>query len=368
MSASIIIIGGGIGGLTLGVKFLESGFATAIIRNQEVCASSAALGIVSSKGLRVARDPLFTILLAAQARYPQYLQELASQSQVPIQRSYTGVVEGFRDRVDYLALVARIYHGEPLGAFGVYRLDQGVLPGPLAARCQGALYYPRDFWFEPGDVLKALARLFVQRGGTLIAEDVFSLRQDKNLVTVACGAQSFAARAVVLAAGIKTIGLAETVVHQNLRHKVSRGIKLELAFAVPPPWASPRDEFYIKKGRLGMVWKGGRLRLGAFDLKEGDHSSPLMDETLAFCGLSQTPGACAQFAGSRLFFPQRKPWIGGLGPDFPYSPPFKPGIFVFSGFGKNGFLLAETCAQSLQKLVAFSQKDRLAAYLAPTIA
>ncbi len=163
MTARIAIIGRGIAGLTAAFRFALAGHQVVVIGPPALAGSASvvAQGLLVSKGLILARDPLYALKLRGQRELNSWLRLIEQHAGLSLPRRLEGALEPFWSEAEYRYLRKRIFKLNFAGFTGVDVLSRDDLGGLVSADlikagAIGAFLYPFDGWFDPQATLAAL--------------------------------------------------------------------------------------------------------------------------------------------------------------------------------------------------------------------
>jgi glycine/D-amino acid oxidase-like deaminating enzyme len=138
MNKRVAVIGRGFGGLNIALKLIMNGFQVALFGKKDTyCASKAAIGVCSIKGIFEGNDELFRQKIAGHQELFMQLEWLASKNS--LERS-SGVTEVFSTRQHYQKQLGRIFRSDFYGLKGV---AASALDGKLGQTL--AITYPLDY-------------------------------------------------------------------------------------------------------------------------------------------------------------------------------------------------------------------------------
>ncbi|MFF5204696.1 glycine oxidase ThiO [Streptosporangium sp. NPDC000396] len=203
----ILVIGGGVVGLSVAWRAARQGLKTAVVDPAPASgASHAAAGMLAPVSeVTYTEEPLLRLGLASLARWPAFAAELTADSGHDLGYRADGTIDVAFDSDDLEALDALAAFMDKLG-LPVERLtgrECRRLEPMLAPSVRGGLLAGGDAWVDPRRVTKALLAALERSGCALMRTRVTGLETASETVTgvrLATGETVGAAR-VVLAAG-----------------------------------------------------------------------------------------------------------------------------------------------------------------------
>ncbi|MFL5563042.1 MAG: NAD(P)/FAD-dependent oxidoreductase [Gemmatimonadaceae bacterium] len=342
--ADVIVIGGGLAGLTSALACARRGLAVTMVSGtRSGAASLASAGVLGPsigrgpKGGRVGR-----FMFAARDRYPRYLDELHELAGIRVP-STTGALElAFNEThlAELRARAASLPETRVLGADEVARAE------PAIVSVAGALHHPRDGAVDVAVLLDALAAAIRATARiTVVNADVQALANASSLLPNAMitGSTTLAAPAVVIAAGAWTAGIAGLP-----RALPIVPIKGEVALLSGT--SAVRQVTFGAGGYL--VPRGDELLVGATSEDVGFDAIPSATgaaalETVAGAVLRGLRGAqpfTSQRAGLRPMTPDGYPILG--------RDPDAPALIYACGYSRNGVLVSPLAADCVAALAA----------------
>jgi glycine oxidase len=371
VSDEILIIGGGVVGLSLGWRLRQEGAPVSIVERGSCGRSAgwASAGLLQAAPDVTAKTPaLLSLTLPARRAWRGFARELEAASGVPLGYGTRGLLVVSLDESDGTVLDARearyrelALPVERLSAEGARRKEWSL--GPAV---RSALWLKDDAWVNPTALGMALTEAFRRAGGrTYERETVIALERDGSRVTGArTRSRSIAARAVVLAAGAWSARLAAPELSPMdvspsrgqsllLEGRDERGAPiLQRAVSSPSVWAVPQND--------GGLWAGGSKEspdlVGSYDPEPRAVTAARILESLE----RLVPGARGlALREARVGLPSRtadaKPI---LGPSAAMA-----GLFYATAHHKTGILLAPETARMLVPLILRGERDpRLGAF------
>ena len=345
----LLIVGGGLIGCGAAYELAKAGLTVTLVeRGTPGCeASSAGAGMLAPQAESSAASPWLGLGLASKALYPDLAAELHDQTGVDVEYQTGGNLFCFLDEED--AAVGRAtcawqvesgLKAELLGEDDVRRLEPDLSP-----EVRGALFLPEDHWVNNVRLMTALAQAAALQGVEFVRAEVSALlRKGDRVLGVSAQGSEIAAGSVLLAAGAwsgqlaATAGLTLPVVPVRGQMLCLEGIprRLHHLFHVKEHYLVPRANGEILVGS-SMEWVGFVKQVTA----EQIHAF-----LQAAIGLVPRLGELpikATWAGFRPWAPDERPVIG------PW--PGLEGLFIATGHGRNGILLAPITARLMRELI-----------------
>jgi len=397
-SKNVLIIGGGVIGLSIGYYLAKRGFPVCIVESDPSLATGcsegnagmvvpshfiplAAPGVIS-QGLKWMLNPKSPFFLR-----PRLDPALARWIWLFTRHSNARHVANSETLLRDLSLESRRLHVElsneedfPLIQRGLLMLCQsqagfdeecevaghahrlgleaeicdptrlGELEPNARIEAKGGVWFPQDCHLNPGDFLQALRRAILKNGGEFVTARVTGMIEKKGVLhgVTSSEGQTLSARTTILAGGIQSLELAKQV-----------GLKLPMqggkgySVTLPDPEHNPALCSLLKEGRVAVTPMGSQLRVAG---------------TMEICGQNTSiskarlQGVIEAFC---RFYPQYSidqfkgldPWVG-LRPCSPDGLPYLgnvPGIqnlIVATGHSMMGLSLAPVTGHLVSQLVA----------------
>lgn len=163
----VLIIGGGVVGMTIAREFLKSGADDVVLLDRGKLgreASFAAAGMLSPQAESDTNDLFFRFCCEARDYYPDFAEEIESESGVDIELDRTGTISAAFGEKDEAVLSERFHWQTAAGlqvdwltATETHRLEPFISPDTI-----GSLYFPNDWQIENRALLRGL-ELIVRR-------------------------------------------------------------------------------------------------------------------------------------------------------------------------------------------------------------
>lgn len=392
----ILIVGGGVSGLSSALALLEAGRTVRLLERSRVGsgASHGNCGLITpSHALPLTQPGMLWQALKwmlsreapvrirprlspefwrwgwrfSQACRAQRVPAISAARAAILQHSrsaYPGWLERHGVRCEWraggqiLALASQRALEHEFGSHAELRalgIEVQALSGPEAAALEpalrpelaGAAHYPGDAQLRPESLVRGLA-LAVQAAGGEIEEGTTVdglLREGSKVVGVRCGARELRAQQVVLAGGAwspavgRRLGLALPI-------EAARGYSITL----PRPGNSPRNALILEEAAMGVTpWESGLRLGGCMEFCGWSHPpDPTRFEALRrgarrFLTLDLEGAAGEEWSGYRAMTPDELPLIGALGS--------APNLYLATGHGRMGVAMAPSTGQLLRELL-----------------
>ncbi len=274
MTKDVIIVGGGLAGLTLAVSLLKKGYSVQVVTDEadHRAASPAAHGISTIKGILESDDDLFADKLEGHRGFDPWLTDVESLIGVsrPKHVWINGVSEAFVDLTHFQKEFGRIYRRDFIGAKRVWLDD-------ASKNCLLRANYPGDWWIDPSYFISVLKQATAYLGGQWSNDRIQSVQyQDQNFQLVG-GKGSYRAKILVLSTGAGTVDLATNL-----------GVELEALYGVSGytfkasknTQAHEFQDPVTVKGTLGFAVSQSDLFWGS--------TSDKAEKVVPYCSLSQS--------------------------------------------------------------------------------
>lgn len=349
-TAEIVIVGGGVIGLTIARALAMRGARDILVieRNQFGRESSwAAGGILAPQVEADKSDEFFRLACASRDLYPQFAAELRSESGVDVELDTTGTLYvGFSEQ-DEAELRRRLewQQAEGLRSEWLSGDDARRLEPCLSQAVRCALHFPDDYQIENRKLLEALVVANQEIGVRLLSDcEVLDLAfEDEHVSGVETSNGFIGASKVVMAAGAwsSTIALPDTLEIEPIRGQM-------LCFNTEPSFA--RHVIYSSRGYLvprhdGRVLAGSTAERAGFDKRvteEGTRAIKALAGEIAPV-ISELP-ILDSWAGFRPRASDGLPVLGSSGT--------VNGLFYATGHYRNGILLAPITGELIADEIA----------------
>jgi glycine oxidase ThiO len=339
-TTDLVIVGGGIAGLTTALAASERGLQVVVIDERRAGAASRAAAGMLAPSVEGLPPAVRELALEARDYFPRFLDELQSKADIDVTVALdrNGILEVATTPDDLACLLARSPEGaEPLDHAALVSLE------PALASHAGALLHPMDGAVDNITLMTSLD-LAVSRDRRIrrIHDSVDSIdaKGGRHVAWTAEGTRHEGAMLLV-ANGAWALGLSG--VPRKLPVRPLRGQLLRLD-RLPV-----RHVAYVGGGYL--VPRGETLLVGATSEEVGFTNAVTNDGLSELLGIAQR--AIPDLAGARVV----EHWAG-LRPVTPDALPILgedpdvPGLIYACGFSRNGILLAPWAASQLATLLA----------------
>lgn len=354
--ADVVIIGGGIIGLSIGWKLLKAGKSVAVFERGTAGsgATRAATGMLAANvEVEPSEDDLVPLTLASQEMWPAFARELEAESGIAVDYRDHGtmIVALSRDEVDRLRFRQELL--TRLGLKSVWLTGSAARERESGLRptVSGAIFCQQDHQVDARRVSDALKAAFLTAGGQLFENaPVTSLERAGGRVSgVVTEDGTFSAGVVVLAAGAWSPQL---VPGFDLPVRPLKGQSL----AVRMDRRDPVLTHIVWTEQIHLAPKGdGRLIVGASVEERG------------FDTANTAGGIFALLEAARRVLPSIEElavdeiWTGFRPTSLDDAPIFGEigldGLIVATGHHRNGILLAPVTARAISELILNGRMD-----------
>lgn len=327
----VLIIGGGIIGVSLALELRKRGVSVRVLERGEPGREASHAGA----GMLAAKDPdtpevLRELLLASSRMYPEWVRELEEESGVKTDLRTEGTI--------YLSEEARVGLGQELSKEEVGRLDAGV-------RAAEHAYFTDEGSIDPR-ALMAAATAAAKRAGAVISHEhpVTKIEIEDDCVKgIRAGDHVFSAGVVVNAAGAWAQKIAGA-------HLPSHPVKGQMLAVVDPNNKTPAIRHVVRGEEIYLVPRSdGRTLIGATVEKVGfdkrvrpevilsmQHEAGRLVPRVAEMRIHES------WAGLRPGSPDKLPLLGETN---------VRGYFAATGHYRNGILMAPITARTMAKII-----------------
>jgi len=363
-TADVVIVGGGVIGLSVARALAKRGVRNVIVVDRNEFgreASWAAGGILAPQVEADEDDNFFRIACASRDLYPEFTKALQSETGIDVQLDTTGTLYvAFADdeeaefRTRFAWQQGQHLAVEWLDCDGAHKLEP-----LLSERVRCALRFPNDFQVENRRLVNALLIANERLGVRLSKEcEASAIRTEKARAAGIETTQGFiSAPIIVLAAGAWTSSIASSTALPQIEMKPVRGQMLSF----DPTEQLARHVIYSSRGYLiprsdGRLLAGSTTEMAGFEKRvteEGVHAiSSMAFEILP--ALASLP-VDASWAGFR---PCAKDGLPVLGPTKRID-----GLFYATGHYRNGILLAPITGELItEAIISRSSPSLLSAF------
>jgi glycine oxidase len=347
VEADVIIVGGGVVGLSAARDLAGAGAKTLVVERQRVGAeaSSAAAGMLAPQAETPEDSPLLDLALKARDRHFALAPALEAETGLSVELACRGLIELALSDEDLVHLEARRAWQrrrglvvEALGPAEVREAEPNVNPA-----VRGAIFLPDDGCVDNVRLTRALAASAVARGAALVSDrPVTSLLVEGGRVAgVAAGRETLSAPTVVEAMGAWSASLAgdpEAPPVEPVRGQI-------LAFALTP--GALRHVVCTARGYV-VPRADGRLLAGSTLERAGFEKQVTME------GLRTVRDIALEIAPLLMDVPVADSWAG-LRPGTPdglpiIGPGALPGLIHATGLYRSGILLGPLMGEAVARL------------------
>jgi glycine/D-amino acid oxidase-like deaminating enzyme len=348
----VLVVGGGLVGLSVAWQLLLRGHPVALIDPQlegaepEHCGSAAALGVLMAQVFHRSSGRGWRLRQRSHALWRQWLGQLEARGHHLPQRQGLLLLAASSEELERQQRLVeeRQRRGIALELWGPEQLAK--LQPALPAGALGALHSPNDGQLDPGPVLGALWAECRALGLQASGDGAVALERSGSGWRVQCSSGAHhSAPWLVISAGVSSGALLAGLGHQLPMEPVL-GQALELELAADPAWTWPGVAVW--KG-LNLVPRpdlegGRRCWLGA-TLEPGSEASASALAQLRHWDTA-TPASELDWLATATVVRQ---WQGQrcrpVGRPAPVLEQLEPGLLVVSGHYRNGVLLAPASAE-----------------------
>jgi glycine oxidase len=362
MSADVVVIGGGVIGLSIARSLALAGVGDICLLERAECgteASFAAAGMLAPQAEADSSDDFFQLLAQSRDLYPQFATALLEETGVDIELDLTGTLylafseeeqQELDHRFDWQSKAALLV--EKLTAIEATRLEPGISPN-----INGALLFPRDVQVENRRLLAALTNSVTQLGVRIITQTNVERVTIKSgrVVGVETNRGSVSCGQVVVAAGTWT----DAVGPYKFPIEPVRGQMLCLS-------AKPHLSRHIVYSQRGYIVprQDGRLIAGSTSehagftkaVTAGGIRSILLNATEISPAIDQLP-IISSWSGLRPRAPDGLPVLGPCDEI--------EGLVYATGHYRNGILLAPLTGELIAKAIVEGGFSRELAIFSP---
>ncbi|SNB66431.1 glycine oxidase ThiO [Thermoflexus hugenholtzii] len=362
MKEEIVIVGGGICGLSIGWFLARSGYPVTLLERggAGLGATWAAAGMLAPHAeAEPGEEGLLPLLRASRDMWADFARELEAASGIPVDYRDEGtlVVALDRDDAERLRFLYEFQRGQGLPTEWLSGYEARRMEPHLSRSVVAAIYSPQDHQVDNRKVARALVEAFRRAGGRLREHtEVTGIVIDENRVLGVRLTRGFLeARTVILAAGAWSAqipGLPEEV-----RPPV-RPVKGQmLAVQMPPEAPLIRHVVWGPDAYL-VPRRDGRLLIGATVEEKG------FDASLTAGGIFRLLRGAWEMLPGIDELPIVEMWAGfrpGSRDDAPIlGPTGVEGLILATGHYRNGILLAPITAYAIHHLIARGELPEIA--------
>ncbi|HEV2704838.1 MAG TPA: glycine oxidase ThiO [Pyrinomonadaceae bacterium] len=360
-TADVVVVGGGVVGLSVARALARRGLSVALIERGEVGreASHAAGGMLAPQSEADRDDAFFRLQCAGRDLYPAFAESLLAETGHDIELERTGTLYlAFTDEDE--AELERRYTWQRGAGLPVERLTPSealTLEPTLSTRLRFALRFPLDWQVENRRLVRALSAAARVRGVRIYeGTEVTALRVERGRVVGVelAGGTHVGAGCVVVAAGAwsSRLSMSEQQSSQETHPRIEPVRGQMLCFAPHAPHGSPTRGRHVVYTRRGYVVPrlDGRILAGSTTERVGFNklvTAGGVRDVLAHA-LEISPALAAlelseTWAGLRPCAEDEWPVIGASGE--------VEGLYYATGHYRNGILLAPLTGELLAALI-----------------
>lgn len=349
-SQDILIVGGGIIGLSLAIELkLRGASVTVISENFQQAAARAAAGMLAPQAEQIPPSPMLDLCLESRALYPAWIEKL---------EAITGLPTGYWPS----GIIAPVCEGEDCekpdaSSLNFQWLDKDALrqhqPG-LGEKVIGGWWYPEDGQVDNRALFHALQTAAKELKIEIVRERAIELiRQGNKVFGVETAGRKLQAERYVLATGAWSEKLLDIPVSPT------KGQMLSVSVPENYKITQPLQMVLFGRGIYIVPRQDGRIIIGA------------TSENVGFTAGNTPAGMQALLAGAIKLYPELQDYPvqeiwWGFRPNTPDELPILgtsawENLILAIGHYRNGILLAPVTAQLLADLIWDNKLDPLLA-------
>lgn len=345
----IVIIGGGICGLSIGWHLARAGRAVTVLDRAEAGrgATWAAAGMLAAQiECEPGEETLLPLLLESRRLWPAFARELedAAGMGVDLRAEGTLAVALDRDDTEGLKFTYDYHRGLGLEMKWLSGAEARAMEPGLSPRVAAGVFSPQDHQVDNRKVAEALKRAFKAAGGVLrehLGVDEI-LVSERRVIGVRAGSGVIEADAVVLAAGAWSRDIAG--VPESLRPPV-RPVKGQMVSVRMPADAPLIRHVVWGPGAYLVPRRDGTLLLGATVEEQS------FDASLTAGGVYEILRRAWETLPGVYDLPVAEMWAGFRPTSRDDAPLLGPtpieGLVMATGHHRNGILLAPVTARAI---------------------
>lgn len=349
-TADVLIIGGGIIGCAIALELSRAGARVLLLERDRIgCeASGEAAGMLAPQAEALPPGPFLDLCLKSRAMFGPLQAMLLEETGIDIEYLRSGILYLLLTDED-AAHGKRMFDGQRRQGLAVEWWDtRQVLEAEphVTPEVRGALYLPDDHQVQNARMVRALA-LLGARYGVEIREGtpVTGLIRDRDrVIGVRSLNDTYQAARVVIAAGAWSGAMGEFL-GRPIPIQPARGQLL----SVETRGDLIRHILYAGKGYC-TPWPNGEVVVGSTIEFVGFEKQITVAGIEELLGLARrlVPAIASRpllraWAGFRPWTPDEAPYLGPV--------PGAPGLYIASGHGRNGILLAPVTGQLMADLL-----------------
>lgn len=353
--ASVLIVGAGAVGLSIGWRLAQAGIAVTVLDRAEAGrqTSWAAAGMLAAGSeAEPGETALYALNRRAQALWPDFAAELHAASGIDPELRQEGTLSIAlnRDEVERLRQVATLQNR--FGIASTWLTGEAVREREpyLSPRVAGAVLVETDHQVDNRFLVQGLRAAFLAAGGVLReATEVLSLLRGAGGVEgVVTATGELRADCTVLAAGPWSQQLLPALPMRPIKGQM-------LALQMQPAQPLLRHVLWTQKSYL-VPRRDGRLLVGATVEEAG------FDDRVTAGGMLALLESAWRALPSVEELPLIESWVGfrpGSRDDAPILGPVEDGLVVATGHHRNGILLTPVTAQLISDWIINGRSDEL---------
>ncbi|WP_376792990.1 glycine oxidase ThiO [Thermoflexus sp.] len=362
MADEVVIIGGGICGLSIGWFLARSGYPVTVLERggAGLGATWAAAGMLAPYAeAEPGEEGLLPLLRASRDMWADFARELEAASGIAVDYRDEGtlVVALDRDEAERLRFLYEFQRSQNLPTEWLSGYEARRMEPHLSRHVVAAIYSPQDHQVDNRKVARALIEAFRRAGGRLREHtEVTGIVVDENRVLGVRLSRGFLeARTVILAAGAWSAqipGLPESA-----RPPV-RPVKGQMLAVQMPPEAPLLQHVVWGADAYLVPRRDGRLLIGATVEEKG------FDANLTAGGIFRLLRGAWEMLPGVDELPIVEMWVGfrpGSRDDAPIlGPTAVEGLIMATGHYRNGILLAPITAYAIHHLIVHGDLPEIA--------
>lgn len=328
----LVVLGGGIAGLTAALAAAERGIRVTVIDQARAGAASRASAGILAPSVDGQHEPAWSAAIQARDFYPPFLDRLCAHTEVDVALDRAGVLELAGTDAELERLVARSPDATRLDAAALATLE------PALASHAGALLHPDDGAIDNVGLMSALDVAVARHERVArVTDEIASLDARGNLPAFRSrGGTRYAGRRLLLASGAWAGALPGLPRALPLRPVRGELFRLE---GLPVGHVTFGGGGYLVP-RKGSLLVGATSEETGFDATTTPRGSRLLRAmaTAVIPALAKTP-VLEHWAALRPMSADGLPILG--------ADPALPSLFYACGYSRNGILFGPWAAEQL---------------------
>jgi glycine oxidase len=337
-TSDIIVIGGGVIGLSVAFSLSRKGVRVTVIDSQEPGqASAASAGMLAPLGESTTPSPFVPLAVEALRRWPAFIDALSAETKTPLKINEPGMLRVALNEEEESELIETFEWQQSLG-FALKLLCphelSAIEPG-LSKNIRRAILTPLELHVEPKLLLQALTDAVVKDGVKIIHETVTGFVTYENRITAVESAEHMHSAEIFIIAGGSWSTLLVSKLGYELPVTPIRGQIVSYGPFIPSPltYTIYSHIGYLVPRPDGSLIAGATMEDVGFDYnntEEGIQSLTKMATSLlpALSGVTDY----TSWAGLRPICKDGMALLGDL--------PGWENVILATGHGRNGILLA----------------------------